>query len=398
MAVVLEINSVNHGSTGTIMRNIAIEAESSGLTVYTSCQKARSTEGEKYGRHLYIGNRIDRNLHLRLGNLTGRYGLFSKRETKKFLREVDRIKPDIIHLHNLHKGYINFELLFSHIKENNIPTVWTLHDFWSFTGECPYFDRAKCDRWKHGCGHCPSYKEYPSMVDSTQAMYRKKKAAFTGVSDLTIVTPSKWLAGLVASSFLNEYPVRVINNGIDLSIFKPTQSNIREEYRLEGKIIILGVASIWDSRKRLDVFEKLSHELDDRFQIILIGLSKEQKDSLPPKIIGLERTENAQRLAAFYSAADVFLNPTVEDNFPTVNIEALACGTPVMTFATGGSVECIEPGCGTVVNEENLLSCLERIQQLGFDRNKCVSAGRNYSASAKYQEYVQLYREISERK
>ena len=142
----------------------------------------------------------------------------------------------------------------------------------------------------------------------------------------------------------------------------------------------------------------MSHELDDRFQIILIGLSKEQKDSLPPKIIGLERTENAQRLAAFYSAADVFLNPTVEDNFPTVNIEALACGTPVMTFATGGSVECIEPGCGTVVNEENLLSCLERIQQLGFDRNKCVSAGRNYSASAKYQEYVQLYREISERK
>ena len=397
MKTIVEINSVNHGSTGTIMRNIALAGEKKGFTIYTSCQRAKSTQGEKYHRHLYIGNRIDRNIHLCLGRMTGKYGLYSSFITRKFLIELDKIHPDIIHIHNLHKGYINFEILFDYIKQNNIPVVWTLHDCWSFTGQCPHFERVGCRKWVTGCGQCPSYKEYPSNIDCTKFMYEKKRESFLGVKDLTIVTPSIWLSKLVRKSFLKDYPVRVINNGIDLSIFKPRKSDIRKQYGIEDKIIVLGVASIWNVRKGLDVFIRLSKELDDKYQIILIGLKQEQIDRLPSNVIGIERINDTHQLAEFYSAADVFFNPTVEDNFPTVNIEALACGTPVITFPTGGSAECIVEGCGMIVTEENVKDFIENISVCSFDRDRCAQVGLSYSASDKYAEYVQLYEEIVRR-
>lgn len=391
---VLEINSVNYGSTGSIMRNIAIEAEKAGIEAYTACQLGKATRGEAYHRHIYIGNRLDRNIHLVLGKLTGKYGTYSKYITMKFVAEIDKIKPDLIHIHNLHKGYINLEVLFGYIKRKGIPVVWTLHDCWSFTGQCPFFDRFHCNKWKLGCEKCPSYREYPSYIDKTAYMYAKKREWFTGVENMTIVTPSRWLAGLVKESFLKEYEVKVIHNGINLDIFKPQASELRKQYSLEGKKVILGVASIWDARKGLKVFLKLARELDDSFQIILIGLAKEQMEGLPDKIIGIGRTGSALELAQYYTMADVFLNPTYEDNFPTVNIEALACGTPVITFPTGGSAECLKEGCGLVVTEDKLSDALNHLDSYNLNTEACLEAGREYRASEKYLEYIQLYKAI----
>jgi glycosyltransferase involved in cell wall biosynthesis len=333
-------------------------------------------------------------MHLRLGALTGKYGLYSKGITKKFLREIDKIQPDIIHIHNLHKGYINIELLFNYIKTKNIPVIWTLHDCWSVTGQCPYFERVNCSKWKCGCGECPQYREYPSLIDRTALMYRIKMHAFTGVSNMTIVTPSNWLAKIVKESYLREYQVHVINNGIDLSIFKPTESDLRKKYNLSDKKVILGVASIWNSRKGLDSFIKLAKNLDDNYRLIMIGLSDAQKQNLPEKIIGFSKTKNTTELAQFYTLADVFFNPTLEDNFPTVNIEALACGTPVFTFKTGGSPECIKNGCGKVVSEDNMIEELKKWETTAEIRKNCEVEGQKYAAVDKFREYAQVYHQI----
>lgn len=392
---ILEINSVNHGSTGSIMRNIALEVETRGDTVFTSCQKAKSTANEKYHRHIYIGSRIDRNIHLLLGKITGKYGLFSKNATKQFIGRIEEIRPDIIHIHNLHKGYINVELLFDYIRNKNIPVIWTLHDCWAVTGQCPYFDRVKCEKWKKECGDCPQYREYPSLIDSTRYMLIKKREWFRDLN-MTIVTPSKWLADIVEQSHLMKYPVSVIYNGIDLNVFKPEKSNLRRKYNIEDKTVILGVASIWDKRKGLEYFLTLSKSLGTEFQIILIGLSESQKMAMPQNIIALGKTQNATELAQYYSAADIFFNPTVEDNFPTVNIEALACGTPVFTFNTGGSPECLVAGCGKVVSADNMVDEIMRWQTTEDTREKCIRRSKDFSASYKYSEYYELYHKIYE--
>ncbi|MCU6733121.1 glycosyltransferase [Diplocloster agilis] len=376
------------------MRNIAIEAEKAGIEAYTSCQYGISTRNEPYQKHLYIGTRLGRNIHLKLGEFTGRYGLFSAYDTKKFIKQIDQLNPDIVHLHNLHKGYINLNRLFRYLKEKNKPVVWTLHDCWSFTGQCPYFDRVQCQKWRTGCGHCPQYKDYPSKVDGTASMFQKKKQWFTGLRNMTIVTPSQWLAELVAESYLKDYKVKIIHNGIDLSVFRPRKTNLREKLKLGNKTVILGVASIWDSRKGLEVFEELSGQLSDDYQIILIGLNSKQLEAIPKNIIGIARTTDANELAEYYSMADIFVNPTVEDNFPTVNLEALACGTPVFTFPTGGSTECIENGCGKIVTRQSLASDVTQLKTFEMNRNRCIEVSKQYAMQDKFREYIELYRKI----
>lgn len=337
---VIEINSGNFGSTGNIMLQIAEAARTKGHTVITCCPKSRSNQKKKVGNQLFIGNRLTRNLHLRLTYLTGFNGCFSFVSTLRYLRKVSKFSPDVIHLHNLHNCYINLPLLFRFIKKNKIPVVWTLHDCWAFTGQCPHFTMVKCEKWKKGCGDCQSYHEYPgSLVDRTKIMWSLKKKWFTGVENLTIVTPSQWLADLVKQSYLSDYPVKVIYNGIDLSVFKPTESDFRETHGLQNKRLVLGVAFGWGDRKGYGDCLKLAELLDETYQLILVGVTKEQMASLPKNILGIEQTSSQKELAAIYSASDVFINTTYEDNYPTVNLEARACGLPVISYKTGGSPE-----------------------------------------------------------
>ena len=267
------INSCNFGSTGNIMLEIAETAENGGYTAAVCYPQSRDNSRKQKEKDFIIGTRFSRNIHLQLAGITGLNGCFSYFSTLKLLKKLDKLKPDIIHLHNLHNCYINLSLLFKYIKKHNIKTVWTLHDCWAFTGHCPHFDMIGCDKWKTGCYGCPQYKEYPkSLFDNSKYMYNLKKKWFTGIKDMTIVTPSEWLAGLVKESYLKDYPVKVINNGIDLNVFKPTESDFRKKYALENKYIVLGVAFGWGRRKGLDVFVELARRLDkEKYKVVLVG-------------------------------------------------------------------------------------------------------------------------------
>lgn len=340
---ILFVNTVyGTGSTGKIVAQ-----------QYKQLQEAGHTCMAAYGRgtapaHINsyrIGSDKDMYMHALLTRITDRTGLFSTRATKAFLQKIDDFQPDCIYLHNLHGYYLNYELLFQYIKEKGISVVWTLHDCWSFTGHCAYFDYVGCEKWKSGCGSCSQKNSYPAsmLCDFSKENYKRKKNSFTNVKDMTVIVPSKWLEGLVKQSFLKEYPVKVVYNEVDTEVFKPCENKIREVYHVGNKKLLLGVANVWEKRKGLEDFIKLTDMLEEElYQIILIGLNQKQIKEMPESVIALERTESAAKLAQFYTAADYFLNLTYEDNYPTTNVEARACGTTVLTYRTGGSVECAD--------------------------------------------------------
>ena len=339
---ILQINSVcGVGSTGRIATDLYKVSEEQGHQCKIAYGRGTAPQGID---SIKIGSNLDNYMHVLKTRIFDKHGFGSVNATKKFIEEVKEYDPDVIHLHNIHGYYINIEILFNYLKEANKPVIWTLHDCWAFTGHCAYFDYVGCSKWKNGCNKCPQKEGYPTskVFDNSKLNYEKKRELFTSVKNMTIVTPSKWLANLVKESFLGKYPVEVINNGIDLDIFKPTKSYFREQYGLEDKFIVLGVASVWEERKGLKYFVELSKELSDDYKIVVVGVTEKQKKELPNNILAITRTNNVKELAEIYTVADVFVNPTLEDNFPTTNLEALACGTPVISFNTGGSVESID--------------------------------------------------------
>lgn len=327
-------------STGRICTDLAAILEAQGHEVKIAYGRENVPEQfQKYA--VRIGADLDIKLHGVKARLLDGAGFGSETATVKFIEWVKAFEPDVIHLHNLHGYYIHMGILFEYLRNCGKKIIWTLHDCWSFTGHCVYFDYVGCDKWKTGCGKCPQKSEYPARIgpDMSKRHYEFKKELFTGISNMTLVTPSQWLADLVSESYIKEYPIKIIHNGVDTGIFKPTESNIKEKYNCQNKKIVLGVASVWDKRKGLNSFTELAKRLDDSYQIILVGLSKAQIDKMPENVIGLERTDSVQELVELYTAASVFVNPTLEDNYPTTNIEAIACGTPVVTYETGGSSE-----------------------------------------------------------
>lgn len=397
--ILVSVNLGNFGSTGGIMRGISKLAGSNGYCAYQAFPRGKD-EKDIIERDIIISNDISKHINQRLGWITGFNGCFAYFATQKLIKKLRAIAPDIIHLHNLHNCYIHLPSLFRFIKKQNIPAVWTLHDCWAFTGQCPYFTDVGCEKWKAGCGGCPQYKNYPeSIYDNTKTMFLMKKKWFTGVPSMTIVTPSEWLASLARESYLKEYPIKTINNGIDLSVFKPTDSDFREKHQCEGKFLLLGVAFGWGRRKGLDVFLELAKRLDERYQIVLVGTDDEVDKLLPSNIISIHRTKNAEELAALYSAADLFVIPTREDNFPTVNMESLACGTPVLTFNTGGSPEMIDEKTGSVVPCDDVDALYNEILDISasgrFSSEDCVERAKLYDRNTKFSEYVELFDTIT---
>lgn len=398
---VIYINTCSYGSTGNFITQLCKYVENANETAYLCVPNGRHNRYNKYsGNHIWIGGRLAEDTHLILSRITGCNGCFSLCATYRFLKKVKQVNPDIIHINNLHNSYINLPLLFGFLKRKKIPVIWTLHDCWSFTGQCPHFTIAKCEKWREGCFSCQQYKQYPkSYIDMTRVMYKKKKTWFIGVEKLRIVTPSKWLADLVGQSFLKEYPIKIINNGIDFSNFKPTASVFREKHGIGEKRIALGVAFGWGFAKGLDVFIELSKRLDNsKYQIVLVGTNAEIDKELPDNIISIHRTSNQQELAEIYSAADVFVNPTREENFPTVNIEALACGTPIITFRTGGSPEILDETCGSVVECDDI-DAMEReiiriCEEVPFFSDACITRAARFNKDKMLEEYFNLYKEV----
>lgn len=324
--------------------------------------------------------------------ILGNYGFNSRFATQRIIKQLENINPDIVHLHNIHGHDCNLTLLFDYFKKKKQKLYWTFHDCWAFTGYCPHFTLVKCDKWKTKCKECPQFKNYSWFFDKSSTVFQKKKALFSGL-DLTIITPSKWLSELVKESFLKDYPTKVINNGIDLSVFKPTDSNFRKKYNCENKYILLGVAFDWGEKKGLDVFIELSKRLNEQYQIVLVGTNDNIDKQLPDNIISIHRTQNQQELAEIYTAADLFVNPTREENYPTVNMEAIACGTPVLTFNTGGSPEIITENTGSVVECDNIDEFeaeIERMCVLDF-RQSCLNRREDFDKQKRFDEYRRLY-------
>ncbi len=391
MQKLVQINVVCNGSTGKIMGDLAKEAEKNGFETY--CFFGRGNKNSNINCEK-IGNKISIYFHVLLARL-GFNGYGSYFATKKLVKKLKNINPDIIQLHNIHGYYINLKVLFKYLKnEYKGKIVWTLHDCWAFTGHCSYFLCVGCNKWQNECYKCPQLKEYPGeYFDTTKREFKFKKNLFTSLNNLTLVTPSNWLKGLVKKSFLKDYNIEVINNGIDLNIFKPTyDEKIYKKYNIpKDKKIILGVANKWETRKGLNVFLKLSQLINGNEIIILVGLNDKQIKNLPNNIIGIKRTDNQMDLVKIYTIADVFLNPTLEDNYPTVNLESIACGTPVITFNTGGSGEAMH-NYGIIINEkENYQKILDVINNLNI---KNFNLDKNVlSKNFMFEKYLEIYEE-----
>jgi len=401
MKKLLQINSVvNSGSTGRIAEEIAHTAIASGWESYIAFGR-----NERYSESnlIRIGNDLGIKMHGLQTRLFDRHGLGSVKSTKLFIQQVDKIKPDIIHLHNIHGYYINIEILFNYLSKVDVPVVWTLHDCWSITGHCTHFSYVGCEKWRTKCYSCPQKNEYPAslFIDRSEKNYILKNELFNSLSNLTLVPVSQWLSDILKDSFLQKYPSSVINNGINTSVFKPSGNNeFRERYGLQNKFILLGVASIWSQRKGLEDFIELSKTLGADYQIILVGLTRKQKDQLPVEILGIERTESVEELAELYASSDVYINTTYEDTFPTTNLESLACGTPVITYNTGGSPESIDESTGIVVEQGNISKLVEAIRVIKdngkqYYSDACVNrVNRLYKKEDRYKEYIDLYESL----
>ncbi len=388
---VLQINSVcGIRSTGRICTDIADVLKKNGdecLIAY-----GREDAPDKY-RDICVrtDSALGTKLHAVQSRLFDNAGFARKNATAGFIKKLQNFDPDIIHLHNLHGYYINVEVLFDYLKSAKKPIVWTLHDCWAFTGHCTYPDRTNCMKWCSGCFDCDQRKRYPSslFLDKSKKNYALKKSIFTSVDNMTIITPSQWLADYVNNSFLNKYPVKVIHNGIDTTVFTPQKSNFKEKYSLENKKVVLGVSSSWGKSKGFYDFITLSEKLSRDYCIVLVGISEEQKKLLPDSIIAIERTNSALELAEIYSAADVFVNPTYADNYPTVNLEAQACGTPAITYRTGGSVESVPNS--QIVEQGNVEQLIRSIEAVCKSGEYTIPVRSIFDAQVAFEKYITLY-------
>lgn len=403
---VLQINTrfFNGGSTGRITFDLKNVMEANGIESFVAFGFGYEPTNEER-KTVY---RIESDRELLVSKLwtkaTGHHGFNNKSETKRLLGWIDEVKPDVIHMHNIHNHYVNIRMLLKYIAEKHIPCVLTMHDCWSFTGHCAYFDYSGCNKWKTGCHHCPSLRDYPktfALIDPSVWNYKQKQKLFAPL-DITFVSPSKWLCDLQQQSFLKEKTCEVINNGVDVSIFKPIKSDVREKYGIGNRKMILAVAGGLAKRKGKEYLLKLPMLLKDGEVLVIVGLKPGQEKWLPKtdKVRGIHRTKTSVELVGLYSEADVFINPTLEDNFPTTNIEALACGTPIVTFRTGGSVESVTPHTGIVVEQgdmNGLLTAIREVCAKGKDfyakacREKAVS---DYNKDVQYGKYIDLYHKI----
>lgn len=396
MPTLLQINvTANWGSTGKIAEQIGLCAMKHGWESYIAygrwCNPSNS--------HLIkVGNKLDMYMHYAEQRIRDNEGLCSRGATKRLIKIISEIRPDVVQLHNIHDHYLNYRLLFEYLNKTEIKVVWTLHDCWAFTGHCFHFVTKNCDKWKNGCFECPLKNEYPrTFLDRSKEHWLLKKELFVGCKNLTIVPVSDWLANFVKESFLKEKRIHVIKNGVDLNIFKPSTSlNIS---KTNSKFKILAVSSVWNPDKgELDIYKLREMLSEDKFEITMVGLSVDQYKKLPKGIIGIQRTQNLQELVKLYSDADVLINPTYADTFPTVNLEALACGAPVITYRTGGSPEAIDEKTGVVIEQgdvNGLVEAIYRMKEKALSSADCRKRAEEcFDKDKCFEKYVELYEKL----
>lgn len=402
MKCLFQLNECLNFSTGKIAQSIGEAAMRHGWESYIA-YSSREPLVPCNSKVIKVGNKIDPYIHYAENLLLDREGLSSRCATRKLVEQIKAIQPDIVQLHSLHDHWLNYKILFEYLNTTDIQVVWTFHDCWAMTGHCMHFVTKNCDRWKTGCHDCLMKGEYPkTMVDRSRKNWELKKSLFAGCKNLTIAACSDWIADFARESYLKDKRILTIHNGVDMQIFRPAEvSDGFKEFQAVsgGKFKIIAVSSPWYPAKgELDIYKLRTMLSEDEYEIIMVGLSADQMKNLPAGITGIQRTTNVQELAQLYSDADVLINPTYADTFPTVNLEALACGTPVITYKTGGSPEAIDDKTGLVIEQGNVTElanaimwlrqnplssddCRKRAEEC-FDKDKC------------FEKYVELYEEL----
>ena len=403
MKKLLQINPVirTNTSTGRIMQEIGELAIANGWESYIAYSGGRDGIKPCKSKLIPVGSKFSVAFHGLWTRLTDRHGLASWSATRRFIKEIKALKPDIIHIHNIHGYFLNYKMLFEYLKEADIPVIWTVHDCWLYTGHCFHYASVGCYRWKTQCYDCPQKKAFPTswLLDRSRQNFIDKKMAFTSLKDLTIVTVSEWMKNEMKDSFFKDCRFQVIHNGVDLEVFapQPDDSAVRERYGLGDKKIILGLASIWCREKGWDDFMEMSRMLSEDEVIVMVGVTEEQQKHLPENIVGIRRTDNVHQLAELYSAATAFVNPTWQDNYPTVNLEAIACGTPVVTYRTGGSIEAVTEETGYIVEQGDVKGLLDAVRKIERKGNleyvaKCrARALAHFRKEDRYSDYLKLY-------
>ena len=415
----LQINPVlrTSTSTGRIMKEIGELAMANGWESYVAYSKGRDGLPGSTSIPVPVGNKASVVWHGLQTRILDRHGLGSVLATKRFIEDIRRIRPDIIHIHNIHGYFLNYRILFDFLSHSGIQVIWTVHDCWLYTGHCYHYMYAGCDRWKTGCGHCPQRGKFPRSLfaDRSARNFRDKRDAFCSMPEdrLTIVPVSDWMRSEMSESFLKDYRFQVIHNGIDTDVFSPQpalESEVRRCYGLGDRHVILGIASIWSEEKGLNDFVEMAARLDSDEVIVLVGMDRKQLDdvlsrcgrtALGDRMVAVKRTADVHQLAGLYSTADVLVNPTWQDNYPTVNLEAISCGTPVVTYRTGGSIEAVAGDTGFVVEQgdiEGLVDAVRRVETLGKANfmDACRSrAVKEFRKEDRYAEYIELYERLT---
>lgn len=393
---ILYINSVyGYGSTGKIVRKLREEALAAGHDVYVIYGR-KSAIGYKGSTPdeenvWYIAGNLEQKVDIASSVLFDTHGLHSKKNTERIIQKIEEIEPDVIHLHNIHGFYLNYEILFDYLRNARIPVVWTLHDCWAYTGFCAYYDYNECSEWKNGCRKCRFRNEYPYRVFSdAHANYLKKKAAYSHMN-MVLVTPSAWLKGEVEQSMLGKFPCRVIYNDVSLKDFRYDPADVRQRYGIENKRVYMSCANVWTDQKGFQECLKLAERLDENELLVMVGLSEKQVRKLPENILGITHVD-INELRHWYSACDCYFNPTLEDNYPTVNLEAAACGAPIVTYNTGGSPESAGEN-GIVVERYDIASALAQLRKADRSAIRKTKTERKPMA----QEYMDLYEQAERR-
>ena len=392
MPKLLQINiTANLGSTGKIAESIGLAAIKRGWESYIAYGRIANPSASQL---IKVGGRWNTYLHYAGNRLLDLEGRCSARATKRFIKEIDRIKPDVVQLHNIHDHFLNYRLLFEYLNQTDIKVVWTFHDCWAMTGHCMHFVTKNCDRWKTGCHDCLMKGEYPkSLVDRSRKNWELKKSLFAGCKNLSVVACSDWIADFARESFLQDKRILTIHNGVDLSIFKPQSKTESKRFK------IIAVSSPWYPAKgELDIYKLRSILSDEDYEIIMVGLSANQMKKLPTGIRGIQRTQNVNELAKLYSDSDVLINPTYADTFPTVNLEALACETPVITYRTGGSPEAVDEKTGFVVEQgdiDALADAICRMKEHPLSSADCRKrAEEHFNKNKCFEKYIELYESL----
>lgn len=387
---ILQLNvTANWGSTGKITEGIGLAAIRKGWESYIAYGRDHNPSQSKT---IKVGSQFDVYKHYIQSKLFDSEGFGSLKSTKRLIKQIENVCPDIIHLHNIHDHWLNYPVLFNYFSSIDTPIIWTFHDCWAFTGGCFHFDNVGCYQWRNELcsGKCPLFHPQSSRN------FQIRKQVFNRLQErLHIVSVSDWLANYVRQSFFSESQttITVIRNGIDTqTIFRPSTR--------KKKNLVLGVSNIWTIDKGIEDFYALREFIPSDTKFLLVGLSKKQIKALPEGLEGIERTNDSKELAALYQDASVFVNPSYNDSFPTVNLEALACGTPVITYRTGGSPEAVDKNTGLVVNKGDINGLANGIMHIlnhpdEFSSEACRNrALKLFNKDIQFNKYIDLYESL----